>query len=130
MKRKIRNIGLIFFALLFVFAASGCSEKEEGAKNQKETVAAEKKSNDPKKQEKELQDFILKNTKVVQIFNISKRVNPQSPDLGPFDVVRGIDERGQKTEIWIRENKIYEMTTSGSNNPTAPTTNPETTTPQ
>ena len=34
-------------------------------------------------------------------------------------MVRGIDERGQKSEIWIKDMKIYEMISSESNQTTA-----------
>ncbi|WP_186328705.1 hypothetical protein [Bacillus sp. X1(2014)] len=52
---------------------------------------------------------MLKSTKIVKVFNISKRINEEQPNLGPFFVVRGIDDRGQKTELWIKDMKIFEM---------------------
>ena len=52
---------------------------------------------------------------MVKIFNISQRIHQKQPDLGPFQVVRGIDERGQKSEVWIKDMKIYEMISSSSN---------------
>ena len=60
----------------------------------------------------DIQDFVLENTKMVKIFNISQRIHQKQPDLGPFQVVRGIDERGQKSEVWIKDMKIYEMISS------------------
>ena len=67
---------------------------------------------DTKQQEKDVQSFVLKNTKVVKIFNISHRVNEKHPNLGPFYVVRGMDDRGQKTEIWVKDMKIFNMVNS------------------
>ena len=67
----------------------------------------------------DIQDFVLENTKMVKIFNISQRIHQKHPDLGPFQVVRGIDERGQKSEIWIKDMKIYEMISSESNQTSA-----------
>ena len=52
---------------------------------------------------------------MVKIFNISERINEKQPDVGNFQVVRGIDERGQKSEVWIKDMKIYEMISSESN---------------
>ena len=38
--------------------------------------------------------------------------------------MRGIDERGKKSEIWVKDMKIYEMISSDSNQKVAqPTTN-------
>ena len=116
----MKTFGKLILMLLLSLALvglSGCAEKEkatgevqkkteevkEDAKNTENVAAA----TDPK--EEEVHDFVLKNTKVVQISNISTRVKEQHPDLGPFFVIRGIDERGQKSELWIKDMKIYEM---------------------
>ena len=56
---------------------------------------------------------------MVKIFNISQRIHQKQPDLGPFQVVRGIDERGQKSEVWIKDMKIYEMISSDGIQPPA-----------
>ncbi|MBV7504125.1 hypothetical protein KW850_02455 [Bacillus sp. sid0103] len=128
---------LIFMLMLSIalVGLSGCAEKEKTASEvekqtvEKQTVEAktvetktaakteEKKveTSEPKKQEnqeKEIHDFVLKNTKIVQVSNISRRVHEKHPDLGPFYVVRGIDVRGQKSEVWIKDMKIFEMTNS------------------
>ncbi|MDQ1144160.1 preprotein translocase subunit SecF [Bacillus sp. SORGH_AS 510] len=64
--------------------------------------------------EKEVVDFVLTNTKIVQISSISKRSKEQHPDLGPFFVVRGIDLRGEVSEVWIKDLKIFEMETQAN----------------
>ncbi|WP_066067293.1 hypothetical protein [Neobacillus soli] len=61
--------------------------------------------------EKEITNFILDNTRIVQISNISRRTNEKHPDLGPFFVVRGIDLRGEVSEVWVKDMKIFEMVT-------------------
>ncbi len=94
---------------------SGCAEKEKVA--EKKTVEVKDKAATtnqqaaakPENEEKAVSDFILKNTKVVNIMSIGRRINEKHPDLGPFFVVRGMDERGQKSEIWIKDMKIFEM---------------------
>ena len=93
---------------------------------------AKRKAKDKQKQQKDtnksetanqdIQDFVLENTKMVKVFNISQRINEKQPDLGPFQVVRGIDERGQKSEIWIKDMKIYEMISSENNQVAAKST--------
>ncbi|MEH7076643.1 hypothetical protein [Neobacillus drentensis] len=123
--------GKLFFVLMLSLALvglSGCAEKEKATNEvEKKTVEtkAPAKTEEPKaqaaapktqekqgkqeNQEKEIHDFVLKNTKIVQVSNISRRVHEKHPDLGPFYVVRGIDVRGQKSEVWIKDMKIFEM---------------------
>jgi hypothetical protein len=129
----LKKFIFILFLTLALAGLSACSEKEKAASKEvekpaqtTETKAADKKvvtastagatdkkaPTDMKKQEEEVQKFVLKNTKVVKIFNISKRINEKHPNLGPFFVVRGIDERGQKTELWIQDMKIFDMVNS------------------
>lgn len=98
---------------LALVGLSGCAGKEKATGEEqkkteevKENVAA---AADSKNDEEEVHDFVLKNTKLVQISNISTRVKEQHPDLGPFFVIRGMDERGQKSELWIKDMQIYEM---------------------
>ncbi|WML58585.1 hypothetical protein [Neobacillus sp. PS2-9] len=93
---------------------STTSTKTSGSKttNGTTTTTGNKQSDNsskPKNEEKEISDFVLQNTKLVKIFNISRRVHEQHPDLGPFFFVRGIDARGQKSEIWIKDMKVFEM---------------------
>jgi uncharacterized protein YpmB len=121
--KKIRNIFILFLVLSFVIAVSGCTDNKEASNAEKsekveateKAGAAEKDTKKSEKPDQEVQDFVLQNTKIVKIFNINKRINEKYPDLGPFQVVRGIDQRGQKSEIWIKDMKIYEMINSGSN---------------
>lgn len=121
MKVSSKFISVLMLSLALV-GLSGCAEKEQAAKKpEKQTVETkaaaktdEKKAQaaEPKKQEnleKEVHDFVLENTKIVQVSNISRRVHEKHPDLGPFYVVRGIDVRGQKSEVWIKDMKIFEM---------------------
>jgi hypothetical protein len=129
----LKKIIFVLFLSLALAGLSGCAEKEKAASNEEKKSAqtsaakeADKKvvtassagatdkkaPTDMKKQEEEVQKFVLKNTKVVKIFNISKRIDEKQPNLGPFFVVRGIDERGQKTELWIKEMKIFNMVNS------------------
>ncbi|RHW42767.1 hypothetical protein D1B31_04080 [Neobacillus notoginsengisoli] len=61
--------------------------------------------------EKEVIDFVLENTRIVQISSISKRSKEEFPDLGPFFVIRGMDLRGEVSEVWIKDMKIFEMET-------------------
>ena len=127
MINKIRNIFILFLVLSFVIVLSGCTDSKEASNAEKsEKVEADEKAEatekDTKKSEKpdqEVQDFVLQNTKIVKIFNINKRINEKYPDLGPFQVVRGIDERGQKSEVWIKDMKIYEMISSDGIQPPA-----------
>jgi hypothetical protein len=130
---KYRKIIFALFLSLALAGLSGCAEKEKAASNEEKKSeqtaatkdgenkvvtassagAADKKApTDMKQQEEDVQKFVLKNTKVVKIFNISKRINEKHPNLGPFFVVRGIDERGQKTELWIQDMKIFDMVNS------------------
>ncbi|WP_066259037.1 hypothetical protein [Neobacillus drentensis] len=134
MKVSSKLIFVLILSLALV-GLSGCAEKEkatsetakkttsESATKTVETKTAdaktaakteEKKTEtaEPKKQEnqeKEIHDFVLENTKIVQVSNISRRVHEKHPDLGPFYVVRGIDVRGQKSEVWVKDMKIFEM---------------------
>jgi FtsZ-interacting cell division protein ZipA len=76
------------------------------------------KTEEPKSKEeledeaKAVNDLVLANTKIVQISNIAKRSHELYPDAGPFYVVRGMDMRGQVSEIWIKDMQIYEMITA------------------
>jgi hypothetical protein len=123
-KVSSKFISVLMLSLALV-GLSGCADKEQAATEpEKQTVETkataktdEKKAQaaEPKKQEKqenlekEVHDFVLENTKIVQVSNISRRVHEKHPDLGPFYVVRGIDVRGQKSEVWIKDMKIFEM---------------------
>ena len=120
MNNKFKKILIMFFALMFVLVISGCADSK-GASNEetKEGAVTEKDGKQPGGASQDIQDFVLENTKMVKIFNINQRIHQKHPDLGPFEVVRGIDERGQKSEIWIKDMKIYEMISSDSNQPTA-----------
>ncbi|WHY85619.1 hypothetical protein QNH39_23905 [Neobacillus novalis] len=64
--------------------------------------------------DKEITDFVLANTRIVQISNISRRTNEKYPNLGPFFVVRGMDLRGEASEVWIKDMKIFEMVTQAN----------------
>lgn len=92
--------------------ASACSNKEAASNDKKEQTEQTDQVKNPKTEEQEVHDFVLENTKIVKIFNMSKRVDEKRPDLGPFFVVRGIDERGQKSEAWIKDLKVYEIVKS------------------
>lgn len=109
--KGIKKNLLVFLALIMLFIVGGCTEtdKAENKEETKQTTDEKKDNQDPKTEEKKVQDFVMKNTKIVKIFNISQRVNPKTPDLGPFFVIRGIDERGQKSEVWVKDLKIHEM---------------------
>ena len=127
MNKKLRNILIVFFVLFLVFAISGCTdnkeasntEKSKGKKTKEKAQASEKDTKNSETANQDIQDFVLENTKMVKIFNISQRIHQKHPDLGPFQVVRGIDERGQKSEVWIKDMKIYEMISSESNQTSA-----------
>ena len=114
---------LVLMLSLALAGLSGCAEKENDSTSGEEqkkteevkedsTKSEDSATTDPKNEEKEVHDFVLKNTKIVQISNISRRVKEQYPDLGPFFVIRGMDERGEKSEIWIKDMKIFEMITT------------------
>lgn len=105
---------LVLSLALALAGLSGCSGKAsstsaETTAAKKTTETMNKVSADPAKQQKQVNDFVLKNTKVVKIFTINKRIDPQHPELGPFFVIGGIDQRGQKSEIWMKDLKIYKM---------------------
>jgi hypothetical protein len=132
---------LLLLLSLALIGLSGCSEKDnaksDDSKKTTETdskkttesdskkptasdskatdSAADKESEEPESTDKEVTDFVLENTKIVKISNISKRTHELHPDLGPFFVVRGIDLRGQTSEIWIKDMKIFEMVTQANN---------------
>ena len=109
---SFKKILTLFFVTLLVL--TGCSSNEEASKKEtkpKETVTAEKKETQPKDPEQELHDFVLEHTKIVHILTISKNINEQQPDLGPFDVITGIDRKGVETEVWIKDKKIHEIKT-------------------
>jgi predicted small secreted protein len=111
MKKGFRKT-IMLILILTIFLVAGCNAKEDISKENKpkETVAAEKKDKEPRNPEQILHDFVLKNTKIVHILSISKKINEQQPDLGPFDVISGIDERGLENEVWIKDMKIHEIT--------------------
>lgn len=117
MRPTIKRLLVLMTAGLLVL--SGCTNEEKASGEKSETVeksgAEEKKeakSQSPKEVEKDINELVLKSTKIVKIFNISKRMNEKSPELGPFHVVRGIDERGQKSEVWIKDMKIHDIINS------------------
>ena len=123
MNGKLRTIFSVFVVMFLVIVISGCTD-DEGASNAEATVEGGRQTEkkllkSQMHQMQDLQDFVLENTKMVKIFNISQRIHQKHPDLGPFQVVRGIDERGQKSEIWIKDMKIYEMISSESNQTTS-----------
>jgi basic membrane lipoprotein Med (substrate-binding protein (PBP1-ABC) superfamily) len=112
MKKFLSLFMIILMVLSFAAITSGCSSNAktssaENAKKASQTASGDKETKG--NTQKDINDFILKNTKIVKVFSITKRVNPKTPNLGPLDVVRGIDERGQKSEVWVKDNKIYEM---------------------
>lgn len=84
---------------------------DTGKKPSKNTNTNTKPSKNQNVGEKEITNFILNNTRIVQISNINKRTNEKHPDLGPFFVVRGIDLRGEVSEVWVKDMKIFEMVT-------------------
>ena len=120
---------LVLMLSLALVGLSGCAEKEKAtnvvekktvettkapAKTEVQKVQAaapktQEKQGKQENQEKVIHDFVVNNTKIVQVSNISRRVHEKHPDLGPFYVVRGIDVRGQKSEVWIKDMKIFEM---------------------
>ncbi|OLS40005.1 hypothetical protein [Bacillus sp. MRMR6] len=95
------------------------SNTESNAKTDDQTGSnTGSKAEEPKSKEeledeaKAVNDLVLANTKIVQISNIAKRSHELYPDAGPFYVVRGMDMRGQVSEIWIKDMQIYEMVTA------------------
>ncbi|MEH7238183.1 hypothetical protein [Bacillus sp. JJ1562] len=129
MNKRIRYFFSMVFVMILALVISGCNDSKvvsnsetsdknseatekdtETAENNSETIEMDTKDSETANQD--IQDFVLENTKMVKIFNISQRIHQKQPDLGPFHVARGIDERGQKTEVWIKDNKIYEMINS------------------
>jgi hypothetical protein len=110
MQKIYKKMMILIFALSLLLVA-GCTAKENQSKENKpkEVVAAEKKDKETKNPEQILQDFVLKNTKILHVTSISKKINEQKPDLGPFDVISGLDESGQENEIWIKDMKIHEI---------------------
>ena len=120
---------IMFFSLFLVIMVSGCTDSKEAsnaekseeaeAKAKDESQASQKDTKSSETVNTDIQDFVLENTKMVKIFNISQRIHQKQPDLGPFQVVRGIDERGQKSEVWIKDMKIYEMISSDGIQPPA-----------
>lgn len=117
--KRFSKLFFVLFLSLMVAGLTGCLEKGKSSGEAEKEKVEEKADADqtaaaanPQEQEKEIQEFVLKNTKVVKIFNVSKRINEKHPNLGPFFVVRGIDERGQKAELWIKDMKIFEMVNS------------------
>jgi uncharacterized protein YpmB len=122
---KVGNIFIMFFVMILVVVVSGCDDSKAASnsdtrdKNSETTgedtgaTEMDKKNSETTKQD--IQDFVLENTKMAKVFNINQKIHQKYPDLGPFQVVRGIDERGQKTEVWIKDNKIYEMINSNNN---------------
>ena len=127
MNNKLRKIFSVFVAMFLIIVISGCTdskeasnvEKSEETESKDKSQAAQKDTKNSETANADIQDFVLENTKMVKIFNISQRIHQKHPDLGPFQVVRGIDERGQKSEIWIKDMKIYEMISSESNQTSA-----------
>lgn len=105
MKKLLSFITVLL--LLFSLAAitGGCSGKQTAATESTKKITETKKVNP----QKEVHDFVIKNTKMIKVFSINQRVNPKTPDLGPLYLVRGIDGKGQKSEVWVKDNKIYEM---------------------
>ncbi|MFZ7942053.1 hypothetical protein [Neobacillus sp. 19] len=111
-------------------STSKAKETNQSSNNTKESnqsTSKPKETNQPAKEadkkapdtqtvgEKEVTDFVLKNTRIVQISSISKRSKEEFPDLGPFFVIRGIDLRGETSEVWVKDMKIFEMETQAKN---------------
>jgi uncharacterized protein YpmB len=102
---------LVLIALLSVSLISCSKEKAETTEKSteqttdKKDVAEEK----PKSEAEVASETVLATTKVVKIFSINQRMHDNYKDLGPFYFIRGVDEKGRKTEVWINKGKIYEI---------------------
>jgi hypothetical protein len=109
MKKFLNRYLILLLVLSLATMASGCSRNEKTASTEKVKKTSQTANENKGNSQKEVNDFVIKNTKIVKVFSINRRVNPKTPDLGPLFVVRGIDERGQQSEVWVKDNKIYEM---------------------
>ncbi|WHY85626.1 hypothetical protein QNH39_23940 [Neobacillus novalis] len=114
---------IVLLALTSILAASliSCSKEKEATKSNTQTEnAAKQKTASVAKKESETNkapksdaqlasELVLKDTKVVKIFSINQKLHDNYKDLGPFYFIRGVDEKGRKTEVWVNNGKIFEI---------------------
>ena len=88
MNKKVRKIMIMFLALFLVFAISGCTDNKEASNAEKSEVAeqrisqsTQKETNNSETANADIQDFVLENTKMVKILNISQRIHQKHPTL-------------------------------------------------
>ena len=113
-KKYIAFMSLVLMMLLCMSACSnngGSANSSNGkvTKSEQETKQTDQESKNDGSEESTVSKFVLENTKIVKVINISKREDKNSPEQGPFFIVRGIDSKGQKSEVWIRDMKIHEI---------------------
>jgi hypothetical protein len=108
--------GILFLSAFLVLGA--CSKDEDKAEKassenkteQKDSTGKEKAADEKPKSEAELaSELVLQNTKLVKVFSINQRMHDGYQELGPFYFIRGVDEKGRKTEVWVNKGKIYEI---------------------
>lgn len=118
MHKKLSILVLSFFLILSMAACTkdkedakkagtteNSTEQTEGKDKASEKVTEEK----PKSEAEVASELVLANTKVVKIFSINQRMHDNYKDLGPFFFIRGVDDKGRKTEVWVNKEKIYEI---------------------
>ncbi|WML58897.1 hypothetical protein [Neobacillus sp. PS2-9] len=113
----LKKLGLLALVSLLAASLISCSkdkeaskpaEKTEASSVKKETGSKGKENQKAPKSEAELaSELVLKNTKLVKVFSINQQISENDKDLGPFYLVRGVDDKGRKTEVWVNKGKIY-----------------------
>ncbi|MFJ5714127.1 hypothetical protein [Neobacillus sp. NPDC093127] len=116
-----KKFALLTLTSLLAASLISCSNDKEATKSnaQKENTAKQKtasvakkeseKNKTPKSEAQLASELVLKDTKVVKIFSINQKLHDNYKDLGPFYFIRGVDEKGRKTEVWVNNGKIFEI---------------------
>ncbi|MDQ1144168.1 hypothetical protein QE429_000995 [Bacillus sp. SORGH_AS 510] len=108
---------LLVLTSLLVASLISCSKDKEATKTadksevstakELSTKGKERAEKTPKSEAQLASELVLKNTKLVKVFSINQQISENDKELGPFYLVRGVDEKGRKTEVWVNKGKIY-----------------------
>jgi protein involved in sex pheromone biosynthesis len=114
-----KKMSILFLSAFLILGA--CSKDKEETKKTTTTENATEQTEGKDKGEENIapvetkseaelaSELVLKNTKLVKIFSINQRMHESYKELGPFYFIRGVDEKGRKTEVWVNKDKIYEI---------------------
>jgi hypothetical protein len=105
---------LKIITIILVLFLAGCKEEAENSKpvstaSTQETKKEKTSKQSIKEKREDLETFLKENTSIVKVIQVRQQIDNKNPSQGPFEVIEGINNRGEKFELWIKEMKIHSM---------------------